>query len=400
MTVEEKNISCLNSLIDEKLKLGTEIDELVKMISKADDGSFKASLNTLKENFISKNSVNSETVSFKDPNSKTEAVVQMADSLEKEFAGFKEASLNDKTLSDLKQKLLHFINDPGNKISNNSNANNISDDIKYDKMMDYLKFVTKDINIDAPTQRLLENIVNIAIKRVHDDVDLSKDFTLKKTVDIANDISTSEAEDISEKFFEKCFKKIDQEAVKKDADMDINKTYKDMFEKLETIKNVLDHSNLPNREDILNKIDNLQNNLKFLNELNNHSTYIQIPINIANKNTTAELYILKRDCKKKKIDPQDTTIFLSLNTQKLGRVDTLIAVNKRDIRLNIRVEKEEIIGFVKKSYKHLYNGLNQKGYKLVDVKCRLSNEDINLLNIKEVLNKEFEIKRQAIDCKI
>jgi len=44
--------------------------------------------------------------------------------------------------------------------------------------------------------------------------------------------------------------------------------------------------------------------------------------------------------------------------------------------------------------------LAKKGYKLVDIKYRLIDEKVNLLNAREVLEKEIERTRnRGFDCK-
>ena len=80
---------------------------------------------------------------------------------------------------------------------------------------------------------------------------------------------------------------------------------KDLQQKLENLKDAVSTTNISSKEEILNKIDLIDNSMRFINEINNHNNYYQIPISIGDKNTTGELYILKRDSKKKKINPED-----------------------------------------------------------------------------------------------
>jgi hypothetical protein len=173
-----------------------------------------------------------------------------------------------------------------------------------------------------------------------------------------------------------------------------------MYEKLEAIKESLKGSNSPTCESLSNKIDNIQSGIRFLNEINSHSTYIQIPINIMDKKTNGELYILKRDSKRKKIDPESVTMYISLNTCNIGKVDSLLSLTKKSISINIRVEDERVREFIKESHSELYKRLDDIGYKLVDLKCRIISEDVNLLNINDVVNKEMAGSKVSIDCKI
>jgi type III secretory pathway component EscV len=161
---------------------------------------------------------------------------------------------------------------------------------------------------------------------------------------------------------------------------------------------VLDKTEFSNKSDIFKSIENLQSNLRFLNELNNNTTYIQIPLNIFNKNHTGELYILKKKPGKKNINIDDVSLFVSLDTINLGQVDSLVNINKKNISINIRAERKEAINFIKKNYIDLYNILLEKGYKLVDIKYRLIEEKISILNLNNI--EELSGKRQKFDYKV
>ncbi|WP_265447776.1 flagellar hook-length control protein FliK [Acetivibrio straminisolvens] len=208
-----------------------------------------------------------------------------------------------------------------------------------------------------------------------------------------------DAAEVIKKSFEKMFVKINEKVDSKE--INVKEIYKDIYKKLEIVRNVLQDSNIPGKQEILNKLDNIKSNINFLNELNKHSVYFQIPLKVFDRNTTGELYILKRNNGRKRIDPQNATVFLSLNTENMGQVDSLINVNRKNVSINLRLEKDEVYDFIKENYIELYEGLLKKGYKLVDIKYRLIDEKVNLINAQEVLSKEIErIRSRGFDCKI
>lgn len=210
---------------------------------------------------------------------------------------------------------------------------------------------------------------------------------------------TNNVAQVIKKSFEKMFAKINEEV--EGRDINVKEFYRDIYKKLEIVRKVLEETDIPGKQEILNKVDNIKSDINFLNELNKHTVYFQIPLKIFHKNTNGELYILKRNNGRKRIDPQNATVFLSLDTENLGQVDSLISVNKKNVSLNFRLEKNEIIDYIKENYIQLYEGLAKKGYKLVDIKYRLIDEKVNLLNAREVLEKEIERTRnRGFDCKI
>jgi len=133
------------------------------------------------------------------------------------------------------------------------------------------------------------------------------------------------------------FAKINEEV--EGRDINVKEFYRDIYKKLEIVRKVLEETDIPGKQEILNKVDNIKSDINFLNELNKHTVYFQIPLKIFDKNTNGELYILKRNNGRKRIDPQNATVFLSLDTENLGQVDSLISVNKKNVSLNFRLEK-------------------------------------------------------------
>jgi hypothetical protein len=223
--------------------------------------------------------------------------------------------------------------------------------------------------------------------------------SLKKVNENANDTNGSDSlkkESVLRRTLENIYVKLDS----KNPELNVKKLYRDIYETLEVIKESVAGSLAKNSDEIMSKIESIQNNIKFLNELSNYSTYVQIPINLMNKLTNGEIYVLKRDSRKKKINPEDTTMYISLDTQNIGKVDSLISLNKKNISVNMRVEELKVSEFFKENHKQLYNRLADIGYKLVDLKCRVVSEDVNLLNINNIVKNETTGSRRAIDCKI
>ncbi|MCR4434383.1 MAG: flagellar hook-length control protein FliK [Clostridiales bacterium] len=210
-------------------------------------------------------------------------------------------------------------------------------------------------------------------------------------------IGEAEYKQALKKVFDKVFLKVDEENF--DKSIHIKNSYRQTLERLEIIKDSIRTSSLSNREDLLNKIDELHSSIKFMNGINNHAVYIQLPLNIQGNHTTGELYVLKRDSTKKKIDPGNVTIFLSLNTHNLGRIDSLLHINKKNISINLRVEDKSIFDLLKSNYKVLYDGLEKIGYKLVDLKYKVIEEDVNILNITKIAQENWAGKT-SIDYRI
>lgn len=95
--------------------------------------------------------------------------------------------------------------------------------------------------------------------------------------------------------------------------------------------------------------------------------YYQLPVNLGGDRGTAELYVMKRKQGRKRIDPNDTTIFLSLDTQNMGRVEALLDVKGNGISIDLRTESQAAADFIRNNITGLYSGISECGYKLVNV---------------------------------
>lgn len=166
----------------------------------------------------------------------------------------------------------------------------------------------------------------------------------------------------------------------------------DLNEKTEILKKVLNLATESARlaggkgdQAIRPVVQDLSNALRFFDQVNTYHVFVHIPLIINQQHTAGELYIMKRKSRKGRIDPNQFTLFISLNTQNLGLVETFLNASHGCVTIHFRVEDQQLADFVRAHYKELYEALGKKGYKLAEMKCRVF-EDVpaNLLNAGEV----------------
>jgi archaellum component FlaG (FlaF/FlaG flagellin family) len=178
------------------------------------------------------------------------------------------------------------------------------------------------------------------------------------------------------------------------------KLYKEMDNTLQILKGSIQQLPVAMREAAMNIANNIESNVNFINQLNNYSSYTQIPLSIFNQNTTGELYMLKRGSKSRKLDPSNMTILISLDSNNIGRIDTLLSIDKKNISTNFRLEDSGVFKVLKENHKMLYSNLIEKGYRLVDFTYRLMDEPINIVNFEIEAKKEFIKSPNNIDIMI
>jgi len=188
------------------------------------------------------------------------------------------------------------------------------------------------------------------------------------------------------------------------SDLDVNNLHKELNNKLEILKTSIQTAELAELaagEGISVASALIDDSVNLMNQLNNSNMlYYQLPVNLSGYHTTAELYVMKRQSNKKRIDPHDTVMFVSLDTNNLGRIETLLDVKGNNVTINLRTEKSQINDFVKENIKYLYTGMAACGYRLVDIRYALIDSPASPLKQERLLSKMIDPSHTKVDMRI
>ena len=202
---------------------------------------------------------------------------------------------------------------------------------------------------------------------------------------------------VLEKLFDKASIKVEDSITEKFDIKEKNESLKEIMDFSQKVLNSLDDSAKASNLPAFKEIDNA---FKFFSQVNTYDSILQLPIMINRENTTGELYIMKRKKGRKKIDTENFTLFLSLTTNSLGIVESFLNASRKCITISFRVEDENLVKLVKENYRVLYDGLLEKGFKLVEMKCRILEKDrVNPVNAVEKA-QELLGTQNRVDLKI
>ncbi len=186
---------------------------------------------------------------------------------------------------------------------------------------------------------------------------------------------------VLEKLFDKASIKVENNITEKLDIKEKNAALKEIMDFSQKVLNNLDDSAKASNMPAFKEINNA---FKFFSQVNTYDSILQLPIMINRENTTGELYVMKRKKGRKNIDTENFTLFLSLTTNSLGIVESFLNASRKCITISFRVEDENLVKLVKENYRVLYDGLLEKGFKLVEMKCRvLEKERVNPVNAVE-----------------
>ncbi len=188
------------------------------------------------------------------------------------------------------------------------------------------------------------------------------------------------------------------------SELEAGKLQKNLTDRLDMLKaafHTYNASGASGGESIAAAAAFLDDSMKLMNQLNNSNMlYYQLPVNITGQNTTAELFVMNRKKNKKRLDPHNAVMFISLDTNSLGRIETLLDLKDGNISIGLRTESQHINDFVRENIKFLYNGLSQCGYKLVDVKYSVIEAATTPVKLEEQLSGMAGSSYGKVDLRI
>lgn len=117
-------------------------------------------------------------------------------------------------------------------------------------------------------------------------------------------------------------------------------------------------------ETLTNSINNFKENLNFLENLNNLTPYIQIPMRLGNEANTGDLYVYAK--KKNLLENSDNlSALLRLDMKNLGPVEVYVKLSKsKNLSTDFTFESEESLLFVEKNINLLNERLEKIGYNV------------------------------------
>lgn len=123
------------------------------------------------------------------------------------------------------------------------------------------------------------------------------------------------------------------------------------------------------------------NDFKVFNSISNQYYYVDIPINLNKDDYNCKL-LIKDDRKTgKKIDSQNVSMVISVNTGNIGTVDAYIKLKDKNMSVNIKCEESSIKLLTSEKNK-IMNELNELGYNTFLVVEERHNE-VNLSNCRD-----------------
>lgn len=250
--------------------------------------------------------------------------------------------------------------------------------------------VIKSETIDSSTLTKVNNLCDmLGLNRMAPNADNSSFLkTISTVIEMLNDIETeSDGEDGGEK----------QKSLIKDNLMDIlgskdfadslsdslksqwtlkpeyvakedavSKLYERTLRQTQRLINILEQSNVK-ADSLLNSAASMNENVNFMNQLNQFVNYVQIPLKMNNQDANGELLVYTN---KKNLKDKDgnLTALLHLDMDNLGPMDVYVSMTNYDkVSTHFYLQSDELIDFIESNLHILDERLNAKGYNMKSV---------------------------------
>lgn len=168
----------------------------------------------------------------------------------------------------------------------------------------------------------------------------------------------------------------------------LSENFKDIVKIGAKLESLIKEQGLENKLDT-SVLQDVKSNMDFAKSINANINYLQVPININENKTTAEIYVFNDKKRSKSINPENATILIALDLKKLGHIESLISVAKKNVNVTFKVEKEELKKVIKNAVNVLQEALEARGYSLDPLKVIDIKEKFNLLELEELTNMDM-----------
>ena len=108
-------------------------------------------------------------------------------------------------------------------------------------------------------------------------------------------------------------------------------------------------------------VQNLQNNVDFMNQMNHMYTYVQLPLKMLGNNAHGDLYVYTN---KKNLAAKDGNVsaLLHLDMEHLGPLDVYVTMQNQKVSTNFTVQDESILDLIEEHIGLLHDRLAKRGY--------------------------------------
>ena len=113
--------------------------------------------------------------------------------------------------------------------------------------------------------------------------------------------------------------------------------------------------------DLSKNSQNMRENLRFMQDLNQQFVYAQVPLNLEDGQANSELFVYTRR-KQARVSEDGTRVLLHLDMPSLGMTDILVSLRDQQLHARFTMEDEQSAEVIRSHMQELQEKLETKGF--------------------------------------
>lgn len=155
-----------------------------------------------------------------------------------------------------------------------------------------------------------------------------------------------------------------------------------IFQELSNLESAINSDKKPEKSILQNHIKNLSENIKQSQKLSQNNDMLQIPFHMNGESNNANVFAKNNKAKKGKINPDDMSVLIDLNTKNLGKMGFFIKVENK--KLSIKISgNDESMKKIKSDVLSLDKNLSSLGYNIDFINISSPEENAKLSFVED-----------------
>ncbi len=141
---------------------------------------------------------------------------------------------------------------------------------------------------------------------------------------------------------------------------EIDELYETMFSQSSKMEEAFQSAGF-SHSDLSKNSQNMRENLRFMQDLNQQFVYAQVPLNLEDGQANSELFVYTRR-KQARVSEDGTRVLLHLDMPSLGMTDILVSLRDQQLHARFTMEDEQSAEVIRSHMQELQEKLETKGF--------------------------------------
>ncbi|MBU5334571.1 flagellar hook-length control protein FliK [Anaerocolumna aminovalerica] len=240
---------------------------------------------------------------------------------------------------------------------------------------------------DADRIHLLQNLDGFSLpEEVNDQIQLGNISTNELLKWIQNKLSTTPESSIRRLFSSKEYKTLMKEELISKWTLTPNSLtkegivddyYENLAKQLTDIKGFISSSFQGSQENLQGQAGHLQDNISFMNQINEFFTYFQLPIKLKEQVANSKLFVYTRK-KERRTAEEGISVLLHLDMEHLGPLDIHVDLHNKNLVSRFYINDNDTSNLISSNMPLLEAALERKGYSL-NAEVLIREKDMNIV---------------------